>query len=260
MRRRDRGRRGGGKETRRKSERRRSQGGGGWTEQGERFRSGGLLVRDDTSEEPRTGDMMSLLPRRAVFLLLFLLLQHGCSLQKMPVSSYNIKSGISPLCPINKTMAWDRAARQDALRRFWNDTFDFLATGVSVWRFQSLWEIWCFLKRLHTWGLMNTGSFFAASFSGSGFDIRSSSVSSRRRSADTSWPLPFWPTPLSKPSAAPFLNTPKVCSWVCCSSFPLVQSRSARSVIAGVHLLCTWHLCYVISFGSGFVKVGNGID
>lgn len=79
----------------------------------------------------------------------------------------NTKSGISPLCPINKTMAWDCAARQDALRRILNGTFAFLATGVSIWRFQSLWEIWWFLKRLESWGQMNAGSFFAASFSGS---------------------------------------------------------------------------------------------
>lgn len=50
----------------------------------------GLLVWDDTSEESRTGDLMSLLSRCALFLLFLL---HGCPLQKVPfISSHLVLS------------------------------------------------------------------------------------------------------------------------------------------------------------------------
>lgn len=242
-------------------EERRSGGGGGGQSRREIQIRGGLLVWDDTSEEPRTGDMMSLLPRRAVFHLFLLLLQHGRSLQKVPMSSHNIKSGISPLCPIHKIMAhmWARAARCLFGNRCEHMTLSESVGNLMFFKAPQYLGtdehrviVCSVLLRVSVQHLLSVRHCCL-------------SVSSRSRSADTSWPLPSWPALLSKPkrraffhtSAAPFLNTSQVCFWVCVSSFPVVQSWS---VTVSVHLLGTWRHSYAISFGSGFVRVGNGID
>lgn len=104
----------------------------------------GLLVWDDTSEESRTGDLMSLLPHRALFLLF---LPNGRPLQKVPfISSHLVSSRpiwalwnvlLFQHFPVNKPLLfspWRVKYNHDAHTRGWKSSRDPLRLALRTSR------------------------------------------------------------------------------------------------------------------------------